>query len=73
MSLPTVGFIGLGIMGRPMALNLLRANYPLRIYGRRAESMLALLDAGATGCGSPAEVASNADVVFGVFADTPDV
>ena len=73
MSLPTVGFIGLGIMGRPMALNLLRANYPLRIYGRRAESMLALLDAGATGCGSPAEVASNADVVFVMVADTPDV
>ncbi len=73
MSLPTVGFIGLGIMGRPMALNLLRANYPLRIYGRRAESMLALLEAGATGCGSPAEVASHADVVFVVVADTPDV
>lgn len=73
MSLPVVGFIGLGIMGRPMALNLLRANYPLHVYARRVESMQPLLDVGAVGCASPAEVASSADIVFVMVADTPDV
>ncbi len=67
------GFIGLGIMGRPMALNLRRAGHALWVYGRRVESMQPLTEAGATACRSPREVAANADVIFIVVADTPDV
>jgi 3-hydroxyisobutyrate dehydrogenase-like beta-hydroxyacid dehydrogenase len=42
-----IGFIGLGIMGRPMALNLMHGGHPLTVWARRAESMQPLLDAGA--------------------------
>ena len=68
-----LGFIGLGIMGRPMALNLRRAGHALWVYGRRAETMQPLAEAGATACRSPQEVAANADVIFIVVSDTPDV
>jgi hypothetical protein len=49
-----IGFIGLGIMGRPMALNLLHGGHPLTVWARRAESMQPLLDAGAGAAVSPA-------------------
>lgn len=68
-----LGFIGLGIMGRPMALNLLRAGYPLWVYGRRATSMDPLIQAGAQGCASPQEVAGQADIVFTMVSATSDV
>jgi 2-hydroxy-3-oxopropionate reductase len=68
-----VGFIGPGIMGRPMALNLLKAGHTLRVYGRRAAAMEPLKQAGAVTCASPAEAARQADVVFTVVSDTPDV
>lgn len=68
-----VGFVGLGIMGRPMALNLLRAGYELSVHARRAEMMSPLVEAGAAACGSPAEVAARADIVFTMVSDTPDV
>ena len=68
-----VGFIGLGIMGRPMALNLKRAGIELSVYARRAESVAPLTEAGAIACASPAEVARQADVVFTMVSDTPDV
>jgi 2-hydroxy-3-oxopropionate reductase len=69
----TVGYIGLGIMGRPAALNLVRAGYTVQVYARRAESMTPLIEAGATACGSPAEVAAKAEIVFTNVSDTPDV
>jgi 2-hydroxy-3-oxopropionate reductase len=69
----TIGFIGLGIMGRPMALNLLRAGHSLAVHARRAQSMAPLAEAGAEACPSPAEVARRASVVFTMVADTPDV
>ena len=69
----TVGFIGLGIMGRPMAINLIKAGYKLVVYARRAESMQPLKEAGATTCASPAEVAASADIMFVVVSDTADV
>lgn len=69
----TIGFIGLGIMGRPMALNLLKAGYPLVVHGRRPASMAPLIEAGATGAASPAAVAQAARVIFTMVADTPDV
>lgn len=68
-----VGFIGLGIMGAPMALNLLRAGHRLRVYGRRPETMQPLLAAGATGCASPREVAEGAEATIVMVSDTPDV
>ena len=69
----TVGFIGLGIMGRPMALNIMRAGHRLRVHGRRPESMAPLVEAGARACASPAEAAKDADVIVVMVSDTPDV
>ena len=69
----SVGFIGLGIMGRPMALNLRQAGHELFVHARRAESMAPLIAAGANACASPAEVARQAGIVFTMVADTPDV
>jgi len=69
----TIGFIGLGIMGRPMALNLLRAGHALAVHARREQFMAPLAEAGAQTCPSPADVARRASVVFTMVADTPDV
>lgn len=68
-----VGYIGLGIMGRPMALNLLKAGYPAQVWARREASMQPLVEAGAVACASPAEVAANSDIIFINVSDTPDV
>lgn len=68
-----VGFIGLGIMGRPMALNILKGGFDLTVWARRAESMAPLLEAGAKGAASAAEVAAGCDVVFSMVADAADV
>ena len=72
-SIMNIGFIGLGIMGRPMALNLLKAGHSLAVYARRAEMMSPLRDAGATACNSAAQVAAASEIVFICVADTPDV
>jgi len=68
-----VGFIGLGIMGRPMALNLARAGHALHVWTRRPRSMGPLLEAGATGHVSAADVARASTVVISMVADAPDV
>jgi 2-hydroxy-3-oxopropionate reductase len=68
-----LGFIGLGIMGRPMALNLRKAGHALSVYARRAEGMRPLTEAGASACQSPKDVAANADITFVCVSDTPDV
>lgn len=68
-----VGFVGLGIMGRPMAMNILKAGYPLFVYNRTASKAKELVEAGATQCSSPREVAQTSDVVFTIVSDTPDV
>ncbi len=68
-----VGYIGLGIMGRPMVLNLLKAGYPVRVWARRPESMEAVTQAGAGPCVSPADVARHTDIVFTNVSDTADV
>lgn len=73
MSKPIVGFIGLGIMGRPMAANIKNAGYELHVYARRAESMLPLEQLGAIASASPELVAAKADIVFVMVSDTPDV
>ena len=68
-----VGFIGLGLMGRPMALNLLAAGHRVHVWSRRRESMRPLLDAGASDCASAAEVARRAAVTISMVSDAPDV
>lgn len=68
-----VGFIGLGIMGRPMALNLHKAGHALFVHGRRPESMAPLAQAGCTACASAAEAAAQADVTIIMVSDTTDV
>lgn len=68
-----VGFIGFGIMGRPMALNLLRAGYPLRGWARRAGVMDEAVAAGAVVCDSAQALAAQAEVIFTIVSDTPDV
>lgn len=68
-----LGYIGLGIMGRPVALNLLRAGYPLFVWARRPERLEPILQAGGQSCDSPQAVAERAEVVFTNLSDTPDV
>ncbi|QDF98751.1 2-hydroxy-3-oxopropionate reductase [Azoarcus sp. DD4] len=68
-----VGFIGLGLMGRPMALNLLKAGHTVHVWSRRRESMQPLLEAGAGDCASAADVARRAAVTISMVADAPDV
>lgn len=68
-----IAFIGLGIMGRPMALNVLRGGHEVTVWARRAESMLALAEAGAHTADSPAAAAADADLAISMVADAPDV
>jgi 2-hydroxy-3-oxopropionate reductase len=68
-----VGFIGLGAMGRPMALNLVKGGHSLSVWSRRAETAHALVDAGAVRYASPAEVAQHSEVVFTMVTAGADV
>ncbi len=68
-----IGFIGLGLMGGGMSMNLLRAGFPLTVWNRTESKMRPLLEAGAEGAGSPREVAENSDIVVTIVTDSPDV
>jgi 2-hydroxy-3-oxopropionate reductase len=68
-----IGFIGLGLMGRPMALNLLKGGHQVAVWARRAESLPPLIDAGATPAASPAALAGAVDLLVTMVADAPDV
>src|SRR5579859_2401005 len=68
-----IGFIGLGIMGRPMAHNLLQAGYHLTIHNRSQAPVRALCDEGAAAAASPRAVAEQSDVVITMLPDAPDV
>ncbi len=68
-----VGYIGLGLMGKPMAMNILKAGYPLYVHNRSQEKVNELVQEGAIAANSPAEVASQVDVVFTNLPDSPDV
>lgn len=73
-SKPTLGYIGLGIMGAPMAKNLIDAGYPLVVWNRTAGKAEPLIEAGATLADSPADIAARgASVIFLNVTDTPDV
>jgi 2-hydroxy-3-oxopropionate reductase len=67
-----VGFIGLGIMGRPMAANLARGGHQVHAYDHKPVPP-ELVEAGVAGCGSSKEVAQRSDVVITMVPDTPDV
>jgi 2-hydroxy-3-oxopropionate reductase len=71
--LPRVGVIGLGIMGRPMALNVLKAGFPLTVSSRSPGPVEELVAAGARRAGDPAEVAAASDVVVLMVPATADV
>src|SRR5574341_1738033 len=68
-----IGFIGLGIMGRPMARNLLRAGFPLTVWNRSRPGIDALVAEGAAEAANPREVARHSDVVVTLVGDSPDV
>ena len=68
-----LGFIGCGVMGRPMALHLLRGGHRLAVWARREDAMQPWLAAGAVACTSPARVAREAEVVFTVVTADADV
>lgn len=69
----TVGFIGLGIMGRGMARNLLKAGFELRVWNRTAVRMAELAAEGARATRDPADLAAQCDLIFICVSDTPDV
>ena len=68
-----VGFVGLGAMGRPMAMHLLRAGHRLAVWARRPEAAAPLLAAGAIACADAADVARRSDVVFTIVTGSADV
>jgi 2-hydroxy-3-oxopropionate reductase len=69
----TIGFVGLGIMGRPMATNLLAAGYEVTVHSRSPGPVEELVAAGAKRADGPAAVASGSDVTITMLPDTPDV
>lgn len=68
-----IAWIGLGVMGRPMALRLLAARRPLTVFNRSRPAVEECLRAGAREAASPADAARDADIVFTMLPDTPDV
>ena len=68
-----LGFIGLGVMGKPMATNLLKAGYPLTVWNRTRSKMDDLVKLGAAAGESPKDVAEKSDVVITIVSDSPDV
>ncbi len=69
----TIGFIGLGVMGKPMAHNLIKAGYPLIVNTRTRGKADDLLRAGATWADTPKQIAAQSQVVITMLPDTPDV
>src|SRR5690242_1040893 len=67
-----LGFIGLGVMGRPMALNLMKHGHEMGVYARRAQSAAPLVDAGARAYDSPAALAAASEVVFTTVTASAD-
>ena len=67
------GFIGLGIMGKPMAENLLKAGYPVQAYDHHDESIQKIVACGGVGCKSAREAADGADAIFTMLPNSPQV
>ena len=73
MDKPTIGFIGLGIMGKPMARNLLKAGYPLVVHNRSRAAVEELAKEGAKAAAKSKEVAGQSEVLITMLPDSPDV
>jgi 2-hydroxy-3-oxopropionate reductase len=70
---PTIGYIGLGLMGKPMAKNILKAGYPVIVHNRSRQAVAELVGLGGKEAFSPGEVAKQCDIVFTNLPDSPDV
>ena len=68
-----IGFIGLGIMGKPMAMNLIKAGYSLTVYDIRREAVKEVVAAGAKEGKSSKDVAAQSEVVITMLPNSPDV
>ncbi|TVY10986.1 2-hydroxy-3-oxopropionate reductase [Paenibacillus cremeus] len=68
-----IGFIGLGIMGRPMSLNLMKAGYPLCVFDINPDAVSTLEAAGARAAASPKEVAENSTIIFTMLPNSQHV
>ena len=68
-----VGYIGLGLMGKSIARNILKAGFPLVVHNRSRTPIEEMVSDGARAAASPAEVASQVDIVFTNLPDSPDV
>jgi len=73
MAQQTIGFIGLGIMGRPMAKNLIKAGYPVVVHSRSRGPVDDLVKSGAKAASSPKDVAAQCDVLITMLPNSPDV
>ncbi|MGV3720298.1 MAG: NAD(P)-dependent oxidoreductase [Actinomycetota bacterium] len=73
MEKPRIGFIGLGIMGRPMCANLLKAGYSLTVWNRSQPGIDEVVGYGADAGATPADVAAKSDVIITIVTDSPDV
>jgi 2-hydroxy-3-oxopropionate reductase len=73
MSKPLIGFIGLGIMGKPMALNLMKSGYSLIVHDLNRQAVSELVAEGGKKANSPAEVGQAAAVLISMLPDSPDV
>ena len=68
-----VAFVGLGTMGLPMVMNLLKAGYSVRVHNRTRSKEQSVVQAGAIATSSPQEAATNADIIITCVSDSPDV
>ena len=68
-----IGFIGLGIMGKPMTLNLIKAGHKLTVYDINKEAVKKLVSLGATSAETPKEVAENSDIIFTMLPNSKHV
>jgi 2-hydroxy-3-oxopropionate reductase len=68
-----IGYIGLGLMGKSIARNILKAGFPLMVFNRSQPAVNELTDEGAIPANSPAEMAEQVDVIFTNLPDSPDV
>jgi 3-hydroxyisobutyrate dehydrogenase-like beta-hydroxyacid dehydrogenase len=73
MAQPIIGFIGLGIMGKPMARNLIKAGYPLVVHNRSRAAVDELSKEDAQPAASSREVAARSEVLITMLPDSPDV
>lgn len=68
-----IGFVGLGVMGKPMAHNLIKAGYSLVVHDIQPEPVMELVEAGALQGNSPSMIANQCDVIITMLPDSPQV